>query len=234
MAKHTADKDSLAVKVGIEEPARRKAFKRIFRHAGVAVLGAVVAQAAIFSRPARAAKVLRPPGALPEKEFDSTCIRCGLCVKDCPYDILKLASWADPAPLGTPFFVARENPCRMCKDIPCVKACPTGALDPLLTDIKKADMGVAVLVDHENCLNYKGLTCSICVRVCPIRGEAISLKPIQNERGLLQIPTVNPDKCTGCGTCEKHCVLSEATIRVLPRELGLGVSGANSLGRSVW
>lgn len=119
----------------------------------------------------------------------------------------------------------------MCPDIPCARACPTGALDPLLTDIRKADMGVAVLVDHENCLNYKGMTCSICVRVCPIRGEAISLKPIRNERGLLQIPTVDPDKCTGCGTCEKHCVLEETAIRVLPRKLGLGISGTNAAGR---
>lgn len=215
----------------IEEPARRKMFKRAFRYFGVAVVGAMIGHALIRSRPLRAAEILRPPGALPEKEFDSTCIRCGLCVKGCPYDILKLASWNDPAPLGTPFFVAREDPCRMCTDIPCARACPTGALDPLLTDIKKADMGVAVLVDHENCLNYKGISCGVCVRVCPIRGEAISLKPMRNEIGLLQIPTVDPDKCTGCGTCEKHCVLEETAIRVLPRELGLGLSGTNAVGR---
>lgn len=218
-------------KLHIEEPARRRMFKRVFRHIGIAVVGTVLGNALIGSRQARAAKVLRPPGALPENEFDSTCIRCGLCVTGCPYDILKLATWNDPTHLGTPFFVARQDPCRMCEDIPCARACPTGALDPLLTNIRKADMGIAVLVDHETCLNYKGMTCSICVRVCPIRGEAISLKEIRTERGLLQIPTVDSDKCTGCGTCEKHCVLSEAAIRVLPRELGLGVSGTNAAGR---
>ncbi|ABE48824.1 ferredoxin-type protein NapG [Methylobacillus flagellatus] len=219
----------------IEKPERRLMFKQLTRRVGVAVVGSIFGSALLRSRPAPAATVLRPPGALAEKDFQSACVRCGLCVEDCPFDILKLASWADPAPMGTPFFTARDEPCRMCQDIPCVRACPTGALNPLLTDIRKADMGVAVLVDHETCLNYKGLNCSICVRVCPIRGEAISLKPIQNERGLLQIPTVDSTKCTGCGTCEKHCVLSEAAIRVLPRELGLGVSGANSAGRTpVW
>lgn len=219
----------------IEQPERRLMFKKVTRRLGIAVVSSIVGSALLRSRPAPAASVLRPPGALAEKDFQSACVRCGLCVEDCPFDILKLATWADPAPMGTPFFTARDEPCRMCQDIPCVRACPTGALNPLLTDIRKADMGVAVLVDHETCLNYKGLSCSVCVRVCPIRGEAISLRPIQSERGMLQIPTVDSSKCTGCGTCEKHCVLSEAAIRVLPRELGQGVSGANAAGRTpVW
>ena len=64
----------------IEEPARRKMFKRAFRYFGVAVVGAMIGHALIRSRPLRAAEILRPPGALPEKEFDSTCIRCGSSV----------------------------------------------------------------------------------------------------------------------------------------------------------
>jgi ferredoxin-type protein NapG len=223
--------DKTSVAAEIAEPERRKVFRKVFRQLGAATVITMFGKAVLDSRPARAASVLRPPGALPEPEFNAACIRCGLCVEACPYDILHLASWSDPAPTGTPYFVGRTDPCRMCPDIPCARACPTGALSPLLTDIKKADMGVAVLVGHETCLNYKGLTCSICVRVCPIIGEAISLKPIKNERGVLQIPTVDSSKCTGCGTCEKHCVLSEAAIRVLPRELGLGVEGAQSVGR---
>lgn len=216
----------------LEDPAKRETFRNVFKRFGLVLVGTIVGQSMILSRPARAAEALRPPGALPDLDFDSACVRCGLCVEDCPYDILKLASWADPAPQGTPYFVARDEPCRMCKDIPCAKACPTGALDRHMTDIKKADMGVAVLVDHETCLNYKGMTCSICWRVCPIRDEAITLEPIQSEKGRLLIPTVHSDTCTGCGTCEKHCVLSEAAIRVLPRELGLGLSGRNAVGRS--
>lgn len=218
----------------LKDPERRKLFRQVFRYAGVAIVGSVIGHALLRSRPAISAEIIRPPGALPEKQFDATCIRCGLCVEDCPYDILKLASWNDAAPTGTPFFVARQDPCRMCADIPCARACPTGALDPLLTDIRKADMGVAVLVGHETCLNYKGMTCSICWRVCPIRDEAIYIKPVQTATGLLQIPTVNSDKCTGCGTCEKHCVLAETAIRVLPRNLGLGLAGRNAAGREAF
>ena len=40
--------------------------------------------------------MLRPPGALPEAEFLGACLRCGLCVRDCPYDTLKLAQITDP------------------------------------------------------------------------------------------------------------------------------------------
>ena len=36
----------------------------------------------------------------------------------------------------------------------------------------------------------------------------------------------------GCGTCEKHCVTGHASIRVLPRDLGLGGEGRNRAGRA--
>ena len=39
--------------------------------------------------------ILRPPGALEEKEFLKHCIKCGLCVEACPFDTLKLASAGD-------------------------------------------------------------------------------------------------------------------------------------------
>jgi len=32
---------------------------------------------------------IRPPGAIAENEFLGACVRCGLCVRDCPYDTLK-------------------------------------------------------------------------------------------------------------------------------------------------
>jgi ferredoxin-type protein NapG len=177
------------------------------------------------SRPATA---LRAPGALPEADFLGACVRCGLCVRDCPYDTLRLARLGEPVALGTPYFVAREVPCEMCEDVPCVKACPTGALDPGLTDIDEARMGVAVLVDHETCLNHLGLRCDVCYRVCPLFGEAITLERLHNPRTgrhALFIPTVHSDRCTGCGKCERACVLEEAAIKVLPRAVALGELG---------
>lgn len=203
------------------------------KSAGVACLAAAALDQFIRTARAQDAKALRPPGAIDEDEFLAACVRCGLCVRACPYDTLKLATIGEPAALGTPYFVARDVPCFMCDDVPCAKACPTGALNREIPNIRHADMGIAVLVDHETCLNYKGMNCSICYRVCPIREEAITLEKQVIRGQPMLIPTVHSTKCTGCGTCEKQCVLEEAAIRVLPRPLGQGKAGRNSAGRPV-
>lgn len=173
---------------------------------------------------------IRPPGALPESEFSAACIRCGLCVRDCPYDILMLAKPEEPMATGTPYFVARQAPCEMCEDIPCVKACPTGALDHSLTDIAKARMGLAVLVDQETCLNFLGLRCDICYRICPVIDKAITLEPQSNPRTgkhTLFIPVVHSEHCTGCGKCEKACPTEIAAIKVFPLYMAKGQLSAH-------
>lgn len=210
--------------------ARRQFFADATRMAcGVGLLGLGLG---FYSRHATALPpaAIRPPGALPEAEFSGACIRCGMCVRDCPYDILHLAKPEEPMATGTPYFVARQLPCEMCDDIPCVKACPTGALDHALTDIAKARMGLAVLVDHETCLNFLGLRCDICYRVCPVIDKAITLDPLSNERTgkhTLFIPVVHSDACTGCGKCEKACPTEVAAIKVMPLYLAKGQLGAH-------
>ncbi len=196
---------------------------------GVGLLGLGVG---LFAKQAKALppNAIRPPGALPEAEFLGACIRCGMCVRDCPYRILSLAATGQDVATGTPYFVARTGPCEMCEDIPCVKACPTDALDHGLKDIDQARMGLAVLTDHETCLNYLGLRCDVCYRVCPLLDKAITLEPQHNTRTgrhSLFIPTVHSDQCTGCGKCEQACVLDAAAIRVLPRQLAKGAMGSH-------
>lgn len=174
------------------------------------------------------AQSLRPPGALNEADFLSACVRCGLCVQACPYDTLKLGTLFEPVTTGTPFFEARKVPCEMCDDIPCQVACPTGALSPDLESIDDARMGLAVLIDQENCLNHQGLRCDICYQVCPLNDEAITLDLQRNVRTGVHakfIPTVHSDACTGCGKCEQACPLEEAAIKVVPRRLAKGELG---------
>lgn len=171
------------------------------------------------------ATALRPPGALPEDEFNGACIRCGLCVRDCPYDTLKLAQAGDDISTGTPYFIAREVPCEMCEDIPCIPACPTNALNHALTKIDDAKMGLAQITDQSTCIAFLGLRCEVCFNVCPIRGKAITLEPQHNVRSgkhALFIPVLHFDACTGCGKCEEACILEQAAIKVLPIVLAKG------------
>ena len=210
------------------DPARRRFLSNTLRTA--AGVGLVAMTLGVYQRQARAlpASAIRPPGAGDEQAFQAACIRCGLCVRDCPYKTLKLAQLGDDVAMGTPYFTARDVPCEMCDDIPCVKACPTGALDHALTDINEARMGLAVLVDQEACIAFQGLRCEVCFNVCPIRNKAITLDYTHNKRSgkhALFIPVVHSDACTGCGKCEEACILEEAAIKVFPVTLAKGMLG---------
>ncbi len=172
------------------------------------------------------ATAIRPPGALPEADFLGACIRCGLCVRDCPYDILKLAEVGDDVATGTPYFIARTGPCEMCEDIPCIPNCPTNALDHGLTNINESRMGLAVVSDQESCIAFLGLRCEVCFNVCPLRGEAITLEIQHNARSgkhALFIPVVHSEAFTGCGLCEQACILDEAAVKVLPEYFSVRV-----------
>ena len=211
---------------------RRKFILNMARGFGIAAMGGFVWSAYIDEATA-SQLTLRPPGALPEKDFLKTCIKCGLCVEACPYDTLVLAKPGEHKPLGTPYFVPRDVPCYMCEDIPCVPVCPTGALDQSSVttdgklDITIADMGLAV-VDEESCIAFWGIQCDACYRACPLLGKAITIEYQKNDRTgkhAFMKPIVHSDACTGCGLCERACVTEKPAIYVLPREIAQGKAG---------
>ncbi len=174
---------------------------------------------------------LRPPGVEDEEKFLSKCIRCGLCVKACPYDTLKLASLLDSPKNGTPFFEARKVACELCEDLPCIKDCPTGALDKKYLELEKGyaklKMGIAI-VDSANCIAHWGIQCDACYRACPLIDKALKIELKHNERTqkhAFMIPVVDNELCVGCGKCEKACITQEPSIRVLPGAFILGSVG---------
>ena len=212
---------------------RRKAIRNIFNGTLAAGSGAAV-WGTLASNSASTELILRPPGALEEKDFLKACIRCGKCVEACPYDTLKLANSADGKSPGSPYFIPREIPCYMCTNYPCTEVCPSGALDlNKLKDknneisINNSEMGVAV-IHKESCIAYEGIQCDACYRACPLMNEAITLEietnTYTNKHANLK-PVVNSDKCTGCGVCEHSCVVEKAAIFVLPSKHAKGVLG---------
>jgi ferredoxin-type protein NapG len=207
---------------------RREFLVRSAQTAGLAACGGLAWLALLRNEARAAVNALRPPGALAERDFAARCIKCGQCVRACPYDTLRLAVGRDPVPAGTPWFDPRAIPCYMCQDLPCTRACPTGALDPALEDVTRARMGVAV-VDEEHCLSWQGMRCEVCYRVCPVRGKAITLEtePRKVSRHAVFEPVVHAEHCTGCGMCEQSCPTEAAAIRVLRPEYVQGRIGAH-------
>ena len=58
-----------------------------------------------------AAPRLRPPGALDEKEYLSSCIKCGQCVQVCPVEAIFLADMLDGQGQGAAYIDARNQAC---------------------------------------------------------------------------------------------------------------------------
>lgn len=101
---------------------------------------------------------LRPPGALPEREFLASCIKCGQCVQVCPVEAIHLSDLSDGFGVGTPFIDPRRQACDFsCDGLQCVLACPTGALTHRIDYPHQAEMAVAAVVAPERCLAARGL-----------------------------------------------------------------------------
>ena len=104
---------------------------------------------------------LRPPGAIKtpfdEKEFLSSCIKCGQCVQVCPVKAIKLLDMDVGLGIGTPYIDAREQACDFsCDGLQCVLACPTGSLTHELDYPADSRMGFARLSRPGACLAIQG------------------------------------------------------------------------------
>lgn len=162
-----------------------------------------------------AGDLIRPPGALPEREFLQRCTACGLCIRVCPTHVLQPALWeAGLEGLWTPRLVARLGYCES-ECTACTHVCPTEALQPLTLEEKKAVRLGLAFFDVTRCIPYAfGRDCIVCEEHCPVPDKAIYVTEVEvlNRAGQpvrVKQPHVDPSRCTGCGICENKCPLKD-------------------------
>lgn len=157
--------------------------------------------------------LIRPPGAVAEKQFLSMCIRCGECLQVCIGNALQPALFqAGIDGMFSPVVVARNGYCEFNCTL-CGQVCPTGAIEQLPVEEKRQRKIGHAWFDRNRCLPYaKATSCMVCEEHCPTPEKAIRFKDAEvenNDGQVIQIkqPYLVDKFCIGCGICETKCPL---------------------------
>lgn len=145
---------------------------------------------------------LVPAGSLSLKNFTDHCTACQLCVSACPNQVLRpstsLMTLMQPEMSYERGYCRPE--CTRCSDI-----CPAGAIRPVTREEKSSIQIGHAVVNLDNCVvNTDGVSCGNCARHCPT-GAIRLVKKNPDDPQSLMIPTVNEERCIGCGACENLC-----------------------------
>ncbi len=210
---------------------RRKFLRTVLLTGGVLGAGLSGFLPMLYARRQR----LRPPGALDEKDFLASCIKCGQCVQVCPVEAIKLADLVDGFGVGVPHIDARDQACDFsCDAVQCVLACPTGSLtykkpeffqvragaalaakpvllakekDPEPTINLTERMGVARLTRPELCLAIKGKGFKGQARGADFRGR---LRYMAVDRWKPIPVAEHPYDVAECDLCARECPIKGA------------------------
>ena len=145
---------------------------------------------------------LVPAGSLSLKNFSDHCVACQLCVSACPNHVLRPST--DLHTLMQPQMSYERGYCRpectTCSDI-----CPAGAIRPVNVEEKSSIQIGHAVIDLDLCVvNTDEVKCGNCARHCPA-GAIRMVRKDPADKDSLMIPTVNEERCIGCGACENLC-----------------------------
>lgn len=181
----------------------------------------------------RGVRLIRPPGAVEEREFLAGCIRCYRCQDACERGAIQFFGQDQGELYHTPYVDPGIVACNVC--MKCTRVCPTGVLRPMEIEDKAQIEMATVELDVDRCLSYKAesryderaanwetkLTPSLEPVELPDPfdptsqrrgpcGECYMVCPVK-ERAITRkpgeffSPIVFEDQCIGCGLCEEIC-----------------------------
>ena len=143
-----------------------------------------------------------PAGSESLKNFTDHCTACQLCVSVCPNQVLRPSTSLDTfmmPEMGFERGYCRPE-CTLCSEI-----CPAGAIKPV-SRVEKSSIQVGIaVINLDNCIvNTDGVHCGNCSKHCPANAIRMVRKEPDSDNWL-RIPTVNENRCIGCGACENVC-----------------------------
>lgn len=145
---------------------------------------------------------ITPFGSESVEKFYKHCTACQLCVTVCPNNVLRPSSRLEH--LMQPEMSFEKGYCRP-ECVKCSEVCPAGAILKI-TPEEKTEWKVGTAgVDYDLCVvNRDGVSCGNCARHCPVGAIKMVKKNPEDEKSP-RIPSVNEEKCIGCGACENLC-----------------------------
>ena len=129
--------------------------------------------------------ILRPPYYSDISLFHNECSKCeAKCATVCEEEIIKITQDK------TPYLDLSKGGCTFCDE--CALACEMNVLQ--VENVKNIEADI--IINQSKCMSWEGVMCFSCKDPC--FEDAIEFKA-------MFMPTINQDKCTGCGFCIGRC-----------------------------
>ncbi len=143
--------------------------------------------------------IIRPPYYNDISLFHNECNKCeAICATVCEEEIIKIAEDK------TPFLDFSTGGCTFCDE--CAKACEYNVLN--IEDVRNIE--AQILINKSKCMSWEGVMCFSCKDPC--LEDAIDFKA-------MFMPTIDQNKCTGCGFCISRCPSYAIDITKIKKEL---------------